>query len=75
VRQWQLQVASGEIHTVMGPSGSGKSSLLGAIVGTLPPGMQFRGSVSLQGRRIDGAAHRAARRSGCCSRTTCCSRT
>ncbi len=48
-----LQVAPGDIHTVMGASGSGKSSLLAAICGTLPPGLHFRGSVSLQGRRID----------------------
>ena len=53
VRGLDVQVAPGTIHTVMGPSGSGKSSLLGAIVGTLPPGLQFRGSVSLAGRRID----------------------
>lgn len=48
-----LQVAAGAIHTVMGASGSGKSSLLAAICGTLPGGLHFRGSVSLQGRRID----------------------
>lgn len=48
-----LQVAAGVIHTVMGVSGSGKSSLLAAICGTLPSGLQFCGSVSLQGRRID----------------------
>lgn len=49
----ELQVAPGDIHTVMGASGSGKSSLLAAICGILPPGLYFRGSVSLQGRRID----------------------
>ncbi len=48
-----LQVAAGVIHTVMGASGSGKSSLLAAICGTLPGGLHFCGSVSLQGRRID----------------------
>jgi len=53
VHQLVLEVPPGAIHTVMGASGSGKSSLLGAIVGTLPPGMQLRGSVSLLGRRID----------------------
>ena len=53
VHQLHLHVAPGAIHTVMGPSGSGKSSLLGAIIGTLPPDMHFRGTVSLLGRRID----------------------
>ncbi len=52
-RDLDLRVAPGAIHTVMGPSGSGKSSLLAAVVGTLAPGMVFRGTVWLQGRRID----------------------
>jgi len=56
----ELQVSPGHIHTVMGASGSGKSSLLAAICGTLPPGLHFSGSVTLQGRRIDAlpAEHR-----------------
>ncbi len=53
VRDVALQVASGDIHTVMGASGSGKSSLLAAICGTLPPGLTFTGTVSLQGRCVD----------------------
>ena len=53
VRDLDLSVAPGVIHTVMGPSGSGKSSILSAVVGALPPGMSFRGTVSLLGRRID----------------------
>ena len=32
-----LDVARGEIVALLGPSGCGKSSLLGAIVGTIPP--------------------------------------
>ena len=48
-----IHVAPGAIHTVMGPSGSGKSSLLAAVVGSLPPGLQFRGSVTLSGQVID----------------------
>ncbi len=53
VRDLTLRVDRGNIHTVMGPSGSGKSSLLAAVVGTLPPGVLFKGSVALLGRRID----------------------
>ena len=53
LRDLDLSVAPGVIHTVMGPSGSGKSSILSAVVGALPPGMSFRGTVSLLGRRID----------------------
>lgn len=51
--QLNLQVPSGVIHTVMGSSGSGKSSLLAAICGTLPDGVQFEGEVSLDGQRVD----------------------
>lgn len=53
LRNLDLQVAPGVIHTVMGASGSGKSSLLAAICGTLPPGLHFDGEVTLSGRRID----------------------
>lgn len=49
----QLHVPAGVIHTVMGASGSGKSSLLGAVSGTLPEGLVFEGRISLQGRRIE----------------------
>jgi putative thiamine transport system ATP-binding protein len=37
----------------MGESGSGKSSLLSAVCGTLPEGLVFEGEISLQGRRIE----------------------
>lgn len=48
-----LQVPPGVIHTVMGASGSGKSSLLAAICGTLPEAVNFDGRITLHGRRID----------------------
>ena len=48
-----LQVPNGVIHTVMGASGSGKSSLLAAICGTLAEGLVFEGQISLNGQRID----------------------
>jgi putative thiamine transport system ATP-binding protein len=53
VENLHLNVPSGVIHTVMGASGAGKSSLLAAICGTLPDGMVFEGRISLDGRRID----------------------
>jgi len=48
-----LQVPSGVIHTVMGASGSGKSSLLAAICGTLADGVVFEGQISLNGQRLE----------------------
>lgn len=53
IRQLRLQVPPGAIHTVMGPSGSGKSSLLAAVCGTLADGLQFDGEIALNGRRLD----------------------
>jgi putative thiamine transport system ATP-binding protein len=37
----------------MGPSGSGKSSLLAAVCGTLDADLQFEGRITLNGLRID----------------------
>jgi putative thiamine transport system ATP-binding protein len=53
LRDLALSVAPGVIHTVMGASGSGKSSLLSAICGTLGAGVSFDGAISLDGQRID----------------------
>lgn len=53
VRSLQLDVPPGVVHTVMGASGSGKSSLLAAVCGTLAPVFVFEGQVTLDGRRID----------------------
>lgn len=53
IRDLDLHVEPGQVHTVMGASGSGKSSLLAAICGNLPQGLHFSGTVSLNGRRID----------------------
>lgn len=48
-----LRVPGGIIHTVMGASGSGKSSLLAAICGTLSEPLAFEGDIRLKGQRID----------------------
>ena len=53
VRNLSLDVPAGAIHTVMGASGSGKSSLLSAVCGTLPEGVVFEGTVELNGQRLD----------------------
>ena len=49
-----LQVAAGDLVTVMGPSGSGKSSLLAFICGTLDPAFRGSGSLRLDGVEIGG---------------------
>ncbi len=48
-----LQVREGEIVTVIGPSGSGKSALLNFICGTLAPAFEASGDVVLNGRRLN----------------------
>lgn len=53
VQDLHLDVPPGVVHTVMGDSGSGKSSLLAAVCGTLAPVFGFDGSVTLNGQRID----------------------
>jgi len=46
-------VKGGEILTIMGPSGSGKSSLLNWLTGTLPTGFRANGEVWLNGENIN----------------------
>ncbi|MCA3261320.1 MAG: ATP-binding cassette domain-containing protein [Telmatospirillum sp.] len=54
VADFSLALAPGEIATVMGASGSGKSSLLAYACGTLAPGLAASGSVRLDGIEISG---------------------
>lgn len=49
MRDLRLDIPGGVIHTVMGQSGSGKSSLLAAVAGTLPEGLTFAGAIHLNG--------------------------
>ena len=49
----QITVRPGIVHTVMGASGSGKSSLLAAVCGTLAPVFTLEGTAFLNGQRID----------------------
>lgn len=55
-RDLRLSVPAGTIHTLMGASGSGKSSVLAAVAGALAPsGAGLRGdwTVSLDGQCLD----------------------
>jgi len=47
-----LHVAPGGVTTLMGPSGSGKSSLLAYLCGTLDPGLRGQGRVRLNGADV-----------------------
>lgn len=53
LRDLRIEVPPGAVHTVMGASGSGKSSLLAAVSGTLAPVFSFDGTVALNGRVLD----------------------
>ena len=61
VQELEIALPAGTVHTLMGSSGSGKSSLLAAVCGTLAPAMQFQGSVHVMGRRVDALPTRARR--------------
>jgi putative thiamine transport system ATP-binding protein len=61
LRNLNLHIAPGCIYTLMGESGSGKSSLLAAVCGTLDTGMQFEGQITLNGNEIDSLPTQARR--------------
>jgi putative thiamine transport system ATP-binding protein len=52
VRDLHVHCAPGQVVTLMGASGSGKSSLLAAVCGTLDTGVQFDGDVLLGGQSV-----------------------
>ena len=54
VRDLTLDIAPGDIVTLMGPSGAGKSTLLSFIAGDLPEVFTATGSVRLDGRDLSG---------------------
>lgn len=59
VRDVDLDVAPGQITTIIGPNGCGKSTLLKAIAGILPP---YAGEILIQGRPRAGQRPRALAR-------------
>ena len=48
-----FRVEPGEVLALMGPSGSGKSSVLAWLTGTLDPGLRARGTLWLGDTRLD----------------------
>jgi len=54
-----LEVAKGEIVSLIGPSGSGKSTLLRVLVGLLPPA---KGRVLIDGEPVDYSSRRSLKR-------------
>lgn len=52
VRGLSVEVPDGDVVTLMGPSGSGKSSLLALLTGNLPPAFTASGSVRLDGAEV-----------------------
>ena len=51
-----LSVARGEVATIMGPSGIGKSTLLAAIAGHLAPSITVTGHMTLEGQDLASLA-------------------
>lgn len=56
-----VTVRAGEVLTLMAPSGAGKSTALGAIIGTLPASFSVSGRVLLDGRDVTALPTRERR--------------
>jgi putative thiamine transport system ATP-binding protein len=56
-----ITVKAGQVVTVMGPSGSGKSSLLAFASGTLSSAFEAQGRVEIDGEDLTGVAPEARR--------------
>jgi iron complex transport system ATP-binding protein len=59
VRAARLEAAGGELTAVVGPNGTGKSTLLRTLVGAQPP---LAGTVEVDGRRLDHLDRRSRAR-------------
>ncbi|OBV39341.1 ABC transporter ATP-binding protein [Janthinobacterium psychrotolerans] len=58
----KLRVANGGVLTLLGESGSGKSLLAQAIMGTLVSGLRAEGAIGIGGERFDAADQRSRQR-------------
>jgi putative thiamine transport system ATP-binding protein len=56
IRPLSFAIAAGEVVTLLGPSGVGKSSLLAFLCGVLPPGLTGRGQVMLDHAELTALA-------------------
>jgi branched-chain amino acid transport system ATP-binding protein len=61
-----LKVGAGQIVTVIGANGAGKSTMLNAVAGALPVGGSMRGAVLLQGQDISGVSIESRVAQGMC---------
>lgn len=71
VKDVNFQVNKSDIVTIMGPSGSGKSSLFSWMIGALSPQFQASGELWLNERRID-TLPTAQRQIGILFQMRCC---
>jgi len=58
LRDFDLEVAEGQVVAILGPNGAGKTTTLTALAGALKP---FKGSVRMFGRPAPGSLHARAR--------------